>query len=217
MRTAASEPGRRANDATGVIRRCADVSWRITASGYSPYAASKPTQPHAVMRPAAPASGRRANNATGVIRRCADVSWRITASGYSPYAASEPIQPHAVMRTAASEPIQPHAVMRTAASEPGRRANDATGVIRRCAGVSWRITASGYSPYAASEPTQPHAVMRPARTRSPAQTMFGVGRRSRMPGAIRRSPVADPCRARPVDRRVRRIRARRTGSARRHR
>ncbi|SST13050.1 Uncharacterised protein [Acinetobacter baumannii] len=155
------------------------------------------------MRPAAPESGRRANNATGVIRRCADVSWRITASGYSPYAASEPIQPHAVMRTAASE--------------PGRRANDATGVIRRCAGVSWRITASGYSPYAASEPIQPHAVMRPARTRSPAQTMFGVGRRSRMPGAIRRSPVADPCRARPVDRRVRRIRARRTGSARRHR
>ena len=27
-----------------------------------------------------------------------------------------------------------------------RRANNATGVIRRCAGVSWRITASGYSP-----------------------------------------------------------------------
>ncbi|GLF60913.1 hypothetical protein VNPA152081_60350 [Pseudomonas aeruginosa] len=89
MRPAAPESGRRANNATGVIRRCADVSWRITARGYSPYAASKPTQPHAVMRPAAPESGRRANNAIGVIRRCTDVSWRITASGYSPYAASK--------------------------------------------------------------------------------------------------------------------------------
>ncbi|WP_205872797.1 hypothetical protein, partial [Pseudomonas aeruginosa] len=77
--------------ATGVIRRCADVSWRITASGYSPYAASEPIQPHAVMRTAASEPGRRANDATGVIRRCADVSWRITASGYSPYAALEPI------------------------------------------------------------------------------------------------------------------------------
>ncbi len=72
-------------------------------------------------------------------------------------------------------PTQPHAVMRPAAPESGRRANNATGVIRRCAGVSWWITASGYSLYAALKPTQPHAVMRPAAPESGRHDLAKVG------------------------------------------